>query len=101
MPGERAFSLLGLSQISQPMGPFASAPISPEVRFMVRLCLQWGADGRVYARTASDENRRAYGRTASSSRVDGARRGPSPSSTGGTTITFQVGNVFNEARAIG
>jgi hypothetical protein len=35
MPGESAFSLLGLSQISQPMGPRVSAPISPDVRFIV------------------------------------------------------------------
>src|SRR4051794_35223623 len=39
MPGERALSLLGLSQISQPIGPLCSAPTSPDVRFIVGACL--------------------------------------------------------------
>ena len=44
---------------------------------------------------------RTYGRTASSSVADGARRGPSPSSTGGTIVTPQLGSVFSDAWACG
>src|SRR5258707_12859455 len=36
MPGERAFSLSGLSQISQPTGPRISAPTSPDVSFITQ-----------------------------------------------------------------
>src|SRR5580658_6922854 len=35
MPGDRAFSFVGLSQISQPIGPLASARTSPDVSFIV------------------------------------------------------------------
>jgi len=35
IPGDRAFSLPGLSQISQPMEPFVSASTSPDVSFPI------------------------------------------------------------------
>src|ERR1700681_928375 len=42
-----------------------------------------------------------YGRTASISALDGARRGPSPSSTGGTIITPHEASCLSEACATG
>src|SRR5277367_3735492 len=39
MPGDSAFSFVGLSQISQPTGPLTSAPISPDTRFITYLPL--------------------------------------------------------------
>src|SRR5260370_3074678 len=45
--------------------------------------------------------RRTYGRAASTSTAEGARRGPSPSSTGGIMVTPQAGSFFRDPRPSG
>src|ERR1700730_8690446 len=59
----------------------------------------WGAPGNQIL--GERGQRRTYGRTASTSTAEGARRGPSPSSTGGTMVTPQAGSLLSDARASG
>src|ERR1700732_3648585 len=59
----------------------------------------WGAPGNQIL--GERGQRRTYGRTASTSAAEGARRGPSPSSTGGTMGTPQAGSLLSDARASG
>ena len=56
---------------------------------------------RVRGGRLKGQPRRTYGRTASSNIDVGARRGPSPSSTGGTIVTPHRGNVRRDACAMG
>ena len=60
----------------------------------------WPPDYRRFLRHWR-QPRRTHGRTASISSADEARRGPSPSSTGGTIVTPQASSLLSDACASG